>query len=122
MEDGERIVRVTMAEPLQTSDEVDRLLVKVEAALGRAGYERVLFDFRGIKDRHPEQVREAMWTWAARHPGFAIAIVVDSEMARVSTNMTALSRRVRLRSFMDETEARAWLKEPPRRTREIPQM
>jgi len=121
VEDAERFVRVVMHARLKTAADVERLLANVEGALGRTTYERVLFDYRGIES-HPEEVREAMWTWATKHPKLAIALVVDSEMTRVGTNMTALSRRVRLRAFMDEDEARKWLREPPRRTREIPQM
>jgi len=119
IEDGDQFVRVALHCRLVDSADADRLLRDVDTALARTGFDRVMFDYRGV-DVHGEEVRDAMWTWAAERALRAVALVVDGEMTRVRTNMTALSRKVRLRAFMDEGEATQWMREPGRRTREIP--
>jgi hypothetical protein len=119
IEDGEQFVRVALHCRMDESGDADRLLRDVDTALARTGFDRVMFDYRGV-DGHGEEVREAMWTWAIERSLRAVALVVDGEMTRVRTNMTALSRKVRLRAFMDEAEATKWMREPGRRTREIP--
>ena len=121
IEDGEQFIRVALRSHMAEGAEADRLLRDVDSALARTGFDRVMFDYRGV-DGHGDEIREAMWTWAMDRSLRAVALVVDGEMTRVRTNMTALSRKVRLRAFMNETEATQWMREPGRRTREIPQM
>jgi hypothetical protein len=62
-----------------------------------------------------------MWTWTASAGLEAVAVVVDGELTRVRLNMTALSKRVPLRAFVEEPEAVAWLVDPEQRrpTREV---
>ena len=121
IEDGDQFVRVALHSRLDDAGDVDRLLKAVDAALTRTAFERVLFDYRGI-DSHGEAVRDTMWTWASDRMLAAVAVVVDGEMTRVRTNMTALSRKVRMRAFLDESDAVQWMHNPGRRTREIPQL
>jgi hypothetical protein len=121
IEQGEQIVRVGLHCRLSDAGAAERLLREVDDALARTGFDRVLFDYRGV-DGHAEEVREAMWTWAIDRGLRAVALLVDGEMTRVRTNMTAVSRKMRLRAFMDEDEAREWLRDPNRRTREVPQV
>lgn len=121
IEDGDRFVRVGLHRRLDHADAVARLLGAIDDALLRTTFERVMFDLRGV-DGHDELVREAMWTWASERMLAAVSVVVDGEMTRVRTNMTALSRKVRLRAFLDEADAVQWMQNPGRRTREIPRM
>lgn len=121
IDDGDQFVRVALRCRLDEAGHVERLLRAVDEALVRTSFERVLFDHRGIEG-HDEAMRDAMWTWAAERMLSAVAVVVDGEMTRVRTNMTALSRKVRLRAFLDENDAVQWMQNPGRRTREIPQM
>jgi hypothetical protein len=120
IEEGDQFVRVALHCRLEGSSDAQGLLGAVDAALTRSGFDRVMFDVRGVEG-HIEAVSEGMWTWAIERALRAVAIVVDGEMTRVRTNMTALSRKVRLRAFLDEHEATVWMREPGRRTREIPQ-
>ena len=108
IEDGDQFVRVALHGRLDDAGDVDRLLKAVDAALTRTAFER-------------EAVRDTMWTWASDRMLAAVAVVVDGEMTRVRTNMTALSRKVRMRAFLDESDAVQWMHNPGRRTREIPQ-
>lgn len=119
IDDGDHFVRVALHCRLDEAADVDRMLRAVDAALARSSLECVMFDVRGIEG-HGDVVREGMWTWAAERGLRAVAVVVDGEMTRVRTNMTALSRKVRLRAFLDEHEAALWIRQPGRRTREIP--
>lgn len=121
LEDGDGFVRVALHCRLGDKQDALRLVRDVDAALARTGFDLVMFDYRGI-EHHVDEVRDVMWTWAAARALRAIALVVDGEMTRVRTNMIALSRKVRLRAFMDEAEARDWLRHPTRRTRETPQV
>jgi hypothetical protein len=81
----------------------------IEGALEESGHRALLIDTRSMPSP-PEDARESMWTWTKQHPEIAIAIVVHSELKRVTANMTAVSRNVRLRSFHDLGEAVSWLK------------
>ncbi|HET6584384.1 MAG TPA: hypothetical protein VFG69_13075, partial [Nannocystaceae bacterium] len=95
IEDGDGFVRVALHCRLGDAQEASRLVREIDTALARTGFDRVLFDYRGI-EHHVDEVRDVMWKWATTGMLRAIALVVDGEMTRVRTNMIALSRKVRL--------------------------
>jgi len=69
----------------------------------------VLFDSRDTQTP-PKAASDVVWKWAGqgkRHT--AVALVVKSELLKVSANMTALSQRVRLRSFGSIHDAESFL-------------
>lgn len=83
------------------------LQVRVERACNAHGTRRVLFDNRDT-DAPDDAVRDAMFEWAVSELDRA-ALLLRSDLKRVRTNMDALSRRGRVRAFVDEREAVAWL-------------
>jgi hypothetical protein len=81
----------------------------IDAALTDHGLRRVLLDTRRTESSD-EPVRAAMWAWVKTGRNHdRCAIVVESELKRVSGNMTARALGVQLRSFSDLAEAEAWL-------------
>jgi hypothetical protein len=80
---------------------------RVEQACDAQGSRRVLFDNR---DTEPpdDEVRDAMFEWAVNELE-RVALLLRSDLKRVRANMDALSRRGRVRAFVDEREATAWL-------------
>jgi hypothetical protein len=85
----------------------------VEAFLRSSGLTRVVWDSRRIEPP-PPAVRAYNWSWFERTELVkAAAIVVNSELIRVSGNMRSLSRQLRLRSFNDPDEAVRWLLQQP---------
>ncbi|HWB79437.1 MAG TPA: hypothetical protein VG755_30955 [Nannocystaceae bacterium] len=88
-------------------DEARALQAKVLHACDARGSRRVLFDNR---DTEPpaDDVRDAMFEWAVTELERA-ALLLRSDLKRVRANMDALSRRGRVRAFVVEHEAIAWL-------------
>jgi hypothetical protein len=81
----------------------------VEAFLRSAGLTRVVWDSRRL-DHPPPAVRTHSWSWFENTKLIkAMALVVNSELLRVSGNMRSLSRHLKLRSFNDPDEAVLWL-------------
>lgn len=85
----------------------------IEIFLRSSGLTRVVWDSRRIEPP-PPAVRAYNWAWF-EHTDLinAAAIVVNSELLRVSGNMRSLSRHLRLRSFNDSDEAVRWLLQQP---------
>jgi len=90
--------------------EGQQALAAVARALDEHGLKRVLVDQRGTGAQR-EDVREQFWGWMVE-PGRldAIALVLDSELAGVEANMTAISRHLKLRAFTDRLEAEQWVR------------
>jgi hypothetical protein len=84
-------------------------LAQIDAVLTSTKLRRLVFDTRELNSPS-DAVNSMYWEWViagANHD--RVALLVKSEMKRVEGNMRALSKRVRLRSFHDLTEAAAWL-------------
>ena len=95
---------------------------EIEAAMRKADKKKILFDMRGIGS-HQGDVRDFMWDWADASPDLiAFAILLDDEMAQVRTNMTGVSREVRVKAFGRTSQAESWLAsaEVRKKTRESP--
>ena len=88
-------------------DEARALQQRVEHACGVHGSKRVLFDNRETEPP-ADDVRAAMFEWAVTELDRA-ALLLRSDLKRVRANMDALSRRGRVRAFVVENEAIAWL-------------
>lgn len=88
-------------------DEARALQAKVERACDAHGSKRVLFDNRETEPPDDE-VRAAMFEWAMTQLE-RVALLLRSDLKRVRANMDALSRRGRVRAFVVEREAIAWL-------------
>jgi hypothetical protein len=102
----EGYVRVAMFGRLETVEQARREQRAVEAACAQRGDRRVLFDNRGT-EAPDEAVRRAMFEWAARFE--RAALLIESEIGAVATNMSALSQRASVRAFHDERAALTWL-------------
>ena len=92
------------------ADAVRHLCAAIDRALEAAELRAVLFDTRTTA-KPTDEVNKAMWEWTAdcRHHD-VVAIVVKSELLRVSGNMTALSKGIGLKSFSTIPDAEAFLR------------
>ena len=96
---------------LQSKLEATALQDAVLAACRAHRVRRVIFDNRQSLVP-PEEVRDLMWRWVGDPAHLErVALVLESTMASVRANMTAVSHGVRLRSFTTVDDARAWIKE-----------
>ena len=86
-----------------------RLLQELEARLLASNVRKAVFDNRNT-EAPDEPVRQRMWDWI-ENAGLLdkVALILESSLTVVRTNMTALSRRVQLRAFDSVTEAATWL-------------
>jgi hypothetical protein len=110
--------------PIEDLADARRAQQQLDDALEGTGARRAVFDRRGQGDHDPE-VREAMWSWLSQGGRLdAVALVLDSELARVRANMTAISRHVKLKAFIDPEEAEQWVRTtvPGRSTGFFPRM
>ncbi len=97
---------VAMFGELQSMTEVLAEQRAINQACAVRGDRRVLFDNR--KTQAPvEALRNAMFEWASSFD--RSALLLESEMAAVSTNMWALSKRAPVRAFHEERPAVLWL-------------
>ena len=92
-----------------TVEIADQWFEDLESELRRASVEQIMWDSR-TADPHPAEVRARIWEWLeAANVLKRSAILVESEMLRVSANLSAVGGRIRLRSFHLFQEAEAWL-------------
>ena len=100
----------------------DDMLAALSNALEQRNLAKAVLDQRGLPEID-DTLRDALWEWA-RGAGrrIALAIILDSEVARMQSNMTALSSGFQLRAFGAEPLAEAWLFATPaqRPTAELP--
>ena len=90
----------------------EAITATVDRALREHGLELVLIDSRDVEDAS-EEVNSLFREWvetAACHD--RVAVLVRSDLRQVANNMRALSRQVRMRSFMSYEEAIEWLAKP----------
>jgi hypothetical protein len=81
----------------------------IEAFLRASRLTHLLCDSRNA-DPLPPPVRGHIWAWLTRAEVVKVsAIVVTSELLRISGNMSSVGRQLRLRSFHELDEAVAWL-------------
>ncbi|MEM9069137.1 MAG: hypothetical protein AAGE52_11555 [Myxococcota bacterium] len=74
---------------------------------------QILWDSRPAK-AHPPEVRKRIWEWLEEARVLKrSAILVDSEMLRLSANLSAVGGKVRIRAFHDFAEAEGWLRADP---------
>ena len=101
---------------LGTLADVHRYTQAMDRAIQKTGLERAIIDARGEVGDPPESVREAMWEWLlSPERGFdVVAFVLPTEMAVARVNMTALSKKARVRAFESVHEAQRWLLRGPR--------
>jgi hypothetical protein len=106
---GPGFLRVGLLRPLRSRSEAERLQGSIERALVEHGVHKLVFDMRGVQE-HIEDVRDAMWAWAARGEKVqAVALLIESELSRIRANMTALGRSARVRAFGAPLQAEMWL-------------
>ncbi len=102
--------------------EADGMLDGLSGSLERKGLAKAVLDLRGLP-QVDDDLRDALWDWA-RGAGVrvALALIVDGELARMRSNMAALTSGLQLRAFAAESLAEAWLLASPaqRPTAEIP--
>jgi hypothetical protein len=99
-------VFVAMFGRLETLTEVLAEQRAIVGACAKRGDRRVLFDNRATL-APSEALRDAMFEWAASFE--RSALLLESEMAAVRTNMWAVSKRASVRAFHDEQLAIHWL-------------
>ncbi|MCU0683408.1 MAG: hypothetical protein MUF34_14405 [Polyangiaceae bacterium] len=81
----------------------------IDAFLRACHLTRVLWDSRNA-DPLPPPVRAHTWAWLTRAEVVKVsAIVVRSELLRISGNMSSVGGQLRLRSFHELGEAVEWL-------------
>ena len=73
------------------------------------GVRRAVFDNRATI-APDDEVRELMWEWLVDVDLERVALLLESPMAVVRANMTALAKGLKVRAFAELDEARAWLK------------
>ncbi|HEU4412377.1 MAG TPA: hypothetical protein VFS43_44455 [Polyangiaceae bacterium] len=96
-----------------TLTEVDLWERDIDAFLRASRLSRVVWDSRPGSPLSRE-VRAHVWAWLERAEIIKVsAIVVTSELLRVSGNMSSVSRGLRLRSFHDLESAVAWVLKQP---------
>jgi hypothetical protein len=96
-----------------TLTEVDLWQRDIDTFLRASHLARVVWDSRPGATISRE-VRAHMWAWLERAEVVkASAIVVNSELLRISGNMSSVSRGLRLRSFHDFESAVAWVLKQP---------
>lgn len=103
----EGYVLVAMFGRLESLEAATKEQKTIERACVPRADRRMLFDNRGT-DAPDEAIRRAMFDWAAARFD-RVALLLDSEIAAVRTNMSALSQRASLRAFHDEADAIRWL-------------
>jgi len=85
-------------------------LEHIEQTLREHGRSRVLWDSRPALPL-PNDVRTHIWEWFGSSEVLrASAIVVESELLRISANLSVTGSTLVLRAFGDEDEATAWLR------------
>lgn len=90
-------------------EDVRGRLATVDGLLRRHGLRTVIFDSRRTEGACKE-ARAIWWAWLERGECHdRVAVVADSEMVRVSGNLTALSKKVSFRSFETMDDAVAWV-------------
>lgn len=92
-----------------TCEVADEWLAALDDLLLRHDVDTVLWDSRPA-DPHPSSVRSRIWTWleAARVLKRS-AIIVESEMLRLSANLSSTGRTLKLRAFVSFDDAHRWL-------------
>lgn len=100
-------VLVAMFGRLESVEAVHKEQRAIERACVARADRRMLFDNRGT-EAPDEAIRRAMFDWAAARFD-RVALLLESEIGAVRTNMSALSQRASLRAFHDEADAIRWL-------------
>lgn len=84
-------------------------LAKVDDALREHDLFRILWEARPARV-HPSDVRTHIWEWLGRAEFAAVSsVVVNSELLRVSVNLSRVASGVRLRAFETVEAAETWL-------------
>jgi hypothetical protein len=111
--EGDRL-RVKLHRVIADVAEAERLQAQIVARAAQAGVTKILFDYTKV-GTHSEPVRTSMWEWASRASFVAMALMVGNDLTRVRMNMTAVAQKVRMRAFLREPDALAWLDGAERR-------
>lgn len=94
---------------VSTVDIARTWLGQIDDFLLEHGLARVIWDSRQAEG-HPPDVRTVIWEWlTAARVLKASAILAESEMLRVSANLSSMSSGLKLRSFGDADAAHEWL-------------
>ena len=92
-----------------TVEVADEWLATLDGLLRRHGVDTILWDSRPA-DPHPSSVRSRIWTWLeAAQVLKCSAIIVESEMLRLSANLSSTGRTLKLRAFVSFDAAHLWL-------------
>lgn len=88
----------------------DAWLTAIDDALRANNLFRILWEARPARVHGPE-VRERIWGWMAQAEVVKVSsVVVNSELLRVSVNLSRVASGVRLRAFETVDDAETWLK------------
>lgn len=87
-----------------------RWLEDLDGALSKTGLDQILWDSRAAKG-HPPEVRDRIWEWLEQARVLKrSAILVQSEMLRLSANLGSIGGKPVVRAFREFHDAIAWLK------------
>ncbi len=91
-------------------DTAERWFEAIEEELLAGGFSQVLWDSRDAETLPPD-ARDRIWAWLEEARVLQrSAILVRSEMLRLSANLSSVGGRLKLRAFHDLGEAEAWLR------------
>lgn len=104
--DGYLLVRL---HSLPSEEVAQDALRRIDAALVASGLRRVMLDSQDLP-APIDAINRMYWDWAeaGKHHD-RLAILVHSDMKRVQGNMSAVAKRIQLRSFHSQDEAEQWL-------------
>ncbi len=106
---GPGYLRVEFEGEIDSVELADDWLEHIEDVLSEHGLARILWDSRPAMP-FPSDVRAHFWAWLESSSLVrASAVLMHSEMLRVSANLSAVSRKLVLKAFTEPDVAIAWL-------------
>lgn len=101
---------VRWAGQVEDLDTANAWLAEISNALRANALFRILWEARPARVHGPE-VRERLWEWMGQAEIVKVSsVVVNSELLRVSVNLSRVASGVRLRAFETVEDAETWLK------------
>lgn len=109
LQPGPGYLRIEFAGDVDSIATADAWIEHIEAALRDHDLSKVLWDSRPA-NQLPTDVRAHIWAWLERGEIVkASAILVHSELLRVSANLSGMGTKLVLKSFGQPDEAIGWL-------------
>jgi len=109
MQPGPGYLRIEYAGEVDSIATADAWIEHIEATLREHGLEKVLWDSRPAMQL-PTEVRAHIWAWLERREVVKVsAILVHSELLRVSANLSGMGTKLVLKAFGEPDVAIGWL-------------